>query len=209
MWVIPLHAQLSKWITFKAALPLPQLRMCMSDVLTSPNITPVFMDWQTKTQTKRQSSGGKQGYPPPNFSVLSPPTKLELTTLLVKKMNSSSSDSYPLVSCFMSSGWAPHFLSNYFFLLPSLFSFTVSTWSACICVLWLCIYLSCAHVCLLLISVSGKKDARLFMRTVDALHLSYSSSCPLSLISPSILLCSHSEYTLFLSWFRFKRNGNH
>lgn len=55
MWVVPVHAQLSKWITFKAALPLPQLKMSRSDVVTSLNITPVFVNRQRKTRTKTQT----------------------------------------------------------------------------------------------------------------------------------------------------------
>ena len=42
LWVVPEHAQLSKWITVKATLPLLHLGMSGSDMATSPNITPVF-----------------------------------------------------------------------------------------------------------------------------------------------------------------------
>lgn len=65
------------------------------------------------------------------------------------------------------------------------------------------LYLSFAHVCLPLSSVSGKKMQD--FSCIDALHLRHSSSCPSSLLSPSVLLCSQSEYTFSFSLSQFER----
>lgn len=136
--------------------------------------------------------------------------------------NSHNCPRHPLVSSFMSSGWAPlSVLNDLSFTLSRDLHPLFSLQPHCVC---LCAVSVCMHMCflimyvliclmlmsaasILLLSVSGKKMQD--FSCVDAFQLSHSSSCPSALISPSILLCSQSECTFSFSLSRLERNTNH
>lgn len=116
--------------------------------------------------------------------------------------NSHDCPRHPLVSSFMSSGWAPlSVLNDLSFTLSRDLHPLFSLQLHCVC---LCAVSVCMHMCflimyvliclmlmsaasILLLSVSGKKMQD--FSCVDAFQLSHSSSCPSALISPSTVYC--------------------